>query len=426
MRKDKLNQTYPWTIDPMVSNYAEQFTEDEWAIINQSDIPRLIKEKILVDHYIIALLESIKLVHQTPQARYLSFRDLVQNQIMVLKSLESTPGTQALVAVAAWLTEPLINRLVKSNEEMDNLVQLLSSEKTRAMLAGDPKALAELSSIPLVFKKYAGKDLRDLLRTNQLSFKEFTTIASSLYTQINRKFPAWVGNNLELKGYANHFTDAQLATIERLAAPGLLNNGELKNGLLQTILAVSKLNGVSKIADCTHAQFERLVFTTQRNFLRMYNTHSPAVVPKIQGFFTGNGVNMNDNLIRFYLKAYSKPDTPLPTDAIAKSKLFEATLRNAANQGNFWDVLVLIHEVANLNSVSKDGKTALHYAAQYAAKYGDRLCFDLLAGQKGIDFSLMDNDQKTALAYWDFTKLPDDSLLQKLYRPPEGAQLPAP
>ncbi|MDF1757502.1 MAG: hypothetical protein P1U74_04310 [Legionellaceae bacterium] len=417
MKQSELVQLYPWTNNQYVKAYSEKFTDEQWREINTSEIPRLISSKKIDDMFIASLFESILMMINHPDLQTmlrsgdLTFSDIIAQQLQLIESTVSQQSLGNPSLVMSWLGPLLCKKIeteVSSYDEMDNLVQLLSSENIRDLMSGNSTAISKLSSIPPILANLQGQDARELLNNTQMTFKQFMGLAKELSNPIERDFPNWVEDNIELKKLANHFSDTQLKSLGKLMVRGIVLDRELKCSFLRLVLLQTTIKGEQLIKKCPDDAFRRLILTNQDNFLQTIHKKSAEMNEGIASAFedvdtlsqSTNSSNVYHSLIRKYISEYSSPHTPIPTDLTERQKVFAATLRNSIHHGNFWDFITLVKVVDNINSKGlKSGKTALHVAAEYTTRTGNQIIYDILMNTAGIDPSITDNSGKTARDY---------------------------
>ena len=456
MTKTDLIKQFPWTNQPSINAYAEKFTLAQWEVMSHAGVPEFLTQGLLDPLLLSALFESILQVSKHPlieaqiRSGETNFEQIVKNQLEIIAHAAQQQSLVRPQEVMDWFGSELtrlFEQRVESYEQADNLIQVLSSSKIRDLLAGDRIAMQELPSIPQGLTDLKGQDVRHLLKSEKISFQQLFTIASELSKPINRKFPDWIDDNLELRKVASEFSDLQLAEINKILDLSIRRDRELKCSFLRSILLTLTIHGQSMIQQCPDLIiFKQLVIHHQKQFLQTIQEQAvdmashlikpvSDIVASARGEsqlhhstvqFAGesavnqdnpkdSSIDLQNHLIRKFVPEYKKiPLIPIPTDIKRRQEAFGCALRNAANQGEFWSLLLLIIEVPNINEQGVlSGKTALHCAATYASRTGERLCFELLSKQPGIDFSLRDREGKTALDYWDFKKCPDAALHAK-------------
>ncbi len=390
--------------------YAQKFTLDEWMDMEKAGLPAFIESGLIDEAYSTSLFESILVLQQNPEIagmikkKEFSFKQIVEVQTQEIKKIAVQSPLARPTEVIAWLGDELARYLeakVRSYDEMDNIVNALSSRKVRAMLAGDKEAICEYPLPPPALTALKGQDARSLLLRGSISLSQLLDLAKLLSTPIDRSFPAWVGDNIELRGIANLFTDAQLVSLGELMDAKISNDRELKCSFLRAILLKTSIGEKQLIQECVDpAAFKRLVVLTQKKFIEVVLGYAVSMVGHIGDALSASShpviAETNDVLLRKYLAEYRSPHVPTPTDSVLREKAYGSALRNAANHGNFWDVLILIHGVKDIDAKGeKTGRTALHFAAAYAHRTGDHLCYELLAKQPGINFSIIDKEGMT-------------------------------
>ena len=120
------------------------------------------------------------------------------------------------VTVLNWLGDTLLNLLepeLTSYGAKDDLIQWLSSNETREILAGNSSRIASSNDLPAEILQLGGKDIRTLLNNNQITPKYFLKLIKQLTNPVTRNLPGWVGDMSDNKNVASHFTDEQLDLI---------------------------------------------------------------------------------------------------------------------------------------------------------------------------------------------------------------------
>lgn len=405
MRKDVLVKKYPWTNHPHIIDFSEKFTDTEWEVMNSAGVPQFLKSGIVDPHFNIALFDSILKIARdgnvivNMRRNQITFRQIVQNQINILTQTAKQQGFIRISEVEAWLGPELMLRLkqdVTNYNSFDNFMQTLSSASIREKLLGKGVTAEDVYLMPSHIAQFSGKDIRKMYLTHQMSFQQFFEYALHISKPIQRIFPSWVPDSIELKNLLNTFTDNQLLQLGSLLDASILKDSALLISFIRVILNLTTVKGKQTIQLCNDAySFKNLILTMQKQFLHILLKES-RLVNAVQSS-NRNEAGGNENLIRKYINDYKSVHIPIPTDSKRKQELYQLAFRAAANIGNFWDVIVLLHYVGDINSQGAiSGKTALHFAAAHAANTGQRLCYDLLLSRTGINPSIRDNNNRTA------------------------------
>ena len=293
MKLEDLIKQFPWANRPTIRVYTDKFDQQEWEIMHRAGIPDFLVSGILDDLLIAALFDSIHALSKHPeivqlmQAGQSSFENIVTTQIEQVKNAASQQTLARSTDVLNWLGPILaqhIEQEVTSFNMMNNIVQVLSSRKVRALLACEPIILRELSLIPPALAKLKGQDARVLLLRKEITLQQLLELATELSEPIGRKLPDWIENNIELKHLANQFSDIQLDELEKLLNENIRRDGEMKNSFLRAILLHCE-NIKQPIQTFSSSEaFKSLVLPLQKDFLGFatsFNASTKSIEPSL-------------------------------------------------------------------------------------------------------------------------------------------------
>ncbi|QDQ39220.1 hypothetical protein E3226_001740 [Legionella geestiana] len=281
MKKEALIALYPWTNIPQVLAFCEEFNDAQWQVLDRQGAGDFIKAHADTSMVIPGLFGGILGARQIIMNTYgevpLEIFEQVVHNVMV-EANKPQDGASPMVAleVLQWFGEdmnPFINRYVKSDDMMENIIQTLVSKDVRAALAGDAEAISRLPFIPTAFEPWKGQDVRVLVKNRTITLQTLCAIAEDLYKNKApsvRVLPAWIGQNRTMEALACKFTDAQLAVLSDILEPVCKQNEVLLNTLLNRI--VSEASG--ELPTLSSERFEAIVQQQQQ-------LHLAAVPPVI-------------------------------------------------------------------------------------------------------------------------------------------------
>lgn len=379
----ELMELYPWTNRMSIPAFVGKFTRSEWHDMHESGLPEFLEKETLDPALITSLFNSILIISKNKDIAQsiakgeFTFKAIVAQQIDLLNKMDKQHKLVRPQEVVDWLGATLILQMeqqLKTYEQMDNLVQLLSRAEIRQ----------ELDAM----------GARQALSEQRMNFIKLLDIAIQIHNTNERSTP-FVGNNfifdtIEFHSLARHFTDRQVGLLMELLAPSIKQNTNLRCSFMRTLLLATTVNGEQLIMRCPLEYFSQLVLNQQEKFLKTAQKDiAKMVVPEAS--------LVTDRLIRKYVKEYQSPHVPLPSNPHWRQEAIDSAFREAAAAGTFWDLVVLVSQVSNINAQSlASGRTALHGAAEYAHAKSDSLCYDFLMAQPGIDPSLKNKQGQTA------------------------------
>lgn len=416
----ELFEIYPWMNHPYVRPYISNFSLEEWHTLNDIGLGNLVADEDLEQTFIISFFTSLPMIKNNPQVRAMlatgdvTFADIAANQLNLVTSLTQQSNVANPTKVIDWMGSELskyIERKVTSYKMMDDIVQALSNRDVRKILAGDADAIRELVYVPTKLEPYLGQDIRQQILRGQITINDLIELGNELSGKlVTRKLPTWLTDTTELKLLANEFSDEQLAELDNLLNNTIKNDSELKCSFLRTLTLSTTIDGVQQMQNCPDIQtFKRLINQNYKIFSRNLIAGSGAVARGVRDALDNdvllqaatNSPAVTNSLIRKYLSSYKSVHVAIPESGAERDRVLETTLRNIANHGNFWDLIIILSDINDINSKNRSlGKTALHLAAEYANQHANnQLCYKVLLQHPGIDPEITDNSGHKAADY---------------------------
>lgn len=281
MKKEALIALYPWSNIPQVLAFCEEFDALQWQVLDRQGAGDFVKAhadtSMVIPGFFGGILGARQMIMKTYGEVPLEIFEQFVHNVMV-EANKPQDGASPMVAfdVLHWFGEdmnPFINRYVKSNNMMENIIQTLVSKDVRDALAGDVAAISRLPFIPTAFEPLKGHDLRVLVKNRTITLQTLCAIAEDLYKNKApsvRVLPAWIGQNRTMEALASKFTDAQLEVLSTILEPVCKQNEVLLNSLLNRI--VSEASG--ELPTLSSERFEAIVQQQQQ-------LHLAAVPPVI-------------------------------------------------------------------------------------------------------------------------------------------------
>ena len=214
----------------------------------------------------------------------------------------------------------------------------------------------------------------------ELPFEEFNRIANRFQVTNKIIFFSQIEKYISLEKLSLEFTNKQYNHfIYWYVNPydALEDNVELQIELLTDLLELTTVNGVQKIKLFDDMSVFKILFKSYQEILLKERDVSDQIVPEdMKGY---------GRLLRKYVSEYANPLIPLPTNKWIKLEVFGSAFRCAAQQGALCDMIALSLLIPDINATSSvSAMTALHFAAVYANKEGNRDCYDWLRADSTI------------------------------------------
>jgi hypothetical protein len=109
MTAEELLQIFPWVVHPIVRTYAERFTLNQWAHMDNAGVPAFLSSNTLDELLIPGFFEAIYLVAMNPQVAAniqsgaYSFTQVVKEQVQMATQLAQQQSLVRPQAVIDWL-----------------------------------------------------------------------------------------------------------------------------------------------------------------------------------------------------------------------------------------------------------------------------------------------------------------------------------